>query len=67
MIAEKFEKYNKNNVELRKLKEKIVCLEYDVFGENDDAPVQKLRAYFSLKPINYSGLWIFFSFTLCPT
>ncbi|XP_045769076.1 uncharacterized protein LOC123869984 isoform X6 [Maniola jurtina] len=59
VIAEKFSKFSKNNVELRKLEEKIVCIEYDIFesilskDELDFAkPVQKMRAYFSVKPTN---------------
>nr|XP_026496342.1 uncharacterized protein LOC113400882 [Vanessa tameamea] len=55
VIIEKFSKFKKNNVELRKLEEKIVCIEYDVFEtcktENKlKAPKQALRAYFSVKP-----------------
>nr|XP_034828998.1 LOW QUALITY PROTEIN: uncharacterized protein LOC117986274 [Maniola hyperantus] len=59
VIAEKFSKFSKNNVELRKLEEKIVCIEYDIFESillKDELgfakPVQKMRAYFSVKPTN---------------
>ncbi|XP_046978070.1 uncharacterized protein LOC124543810 [Vanessa cardui] len=55
VIIEKFSKFKKNNVELRKLEEKIVCIEYDVFetcgkANKFKAPKQVLRAYFSIKP-----------------
>ncbi|XP_061714467.1 uncharacterized protein LOC133533649 [Cydia pomonella] len=51
-IAEKFAKFKKNNVEVRKLEERVVCLEYDIFDLNaaDPAvPTQKMRAFFSIK------------------
>ncbi|CAG9562648.1 unnamed protein product [Danaus chrysippus] len=53
VIAEKFAKYQKDNVELRKLEEKIVCLEYDVYTSDHhySKPSQKMKAYFSVKPI----------------
>ncbi|CAH2084510.1 unnamed protein product [Euphydryas editha] len=55
VIVEKFSKFKRNDVELRKLEEKIVCIEYDVFEkcyveDGFKAPIQKLRAYFSIKP-----------------
>lgn len=50
VIAEKYSKYKNNNVELRKLVEKIVCMEYDVYDRDLEKPVQTMRAYFSLKP-----------------
>ncbi|XP_050348936.1 uncharacterized protein LOC126772577 [Nymphalis io] len=55
VIVEKFSKFKKNNIELRKLDEKIVCIEYDVFETCEmknklKAPKQTLRAYFSVKP-----------------
>lgn len=51
VIAEKFTKYKKNAIEVRKLNEKVVCLEYDVFdSENIKTPLKKMRAYFSIKP-----------------
>lgn len=57
VIAEKFSKYKKNNIELRKLEEKIVCLEYEVYGKDGGSKfamnpkaTQVLRAYFSVKP-----------------
>ncbi|XP_045499279.1 uncharacterized protein LOC123696928 [Colias croceus] len=54
VIAEKFLKYKKDNIEVRKLEEKIVCLEYEVYKKVNDLetfakPVQKLRVYFSVK------------------
>ncbi|XP_052741144.1 uncharacterized protein LOC112058075 [Bicyclus anynana] len=63
VIAEKYSKFSRNNVELRKLEEKIVCIEYDIFEnvqltdkipDNRDSMklVQKMRAYFSVKPIS---------------
>lgn len=60
VIAEKFSKFSRNNVELRRLEEKIVCIEYDIFESDvskddndfDKPPVQKMRAYFSVKPTN---------------
>ncbi|XP_032516860.2 uncharacterized protein LOC116769779 [Danaus plexippus] len=54
VIAEKFAKFRKDNVELRKLEEKIVCLEYDVFTSDYrySKPSQKMKAYFSVKPID---------------
>ncbi|CAH2229754.1 uncharacterized protein LOC120630100 [Pararge aegeria] len=62
VIAEKFSKLSRNNVELRKLDEKIVCIEYDVFESlllSDDKdlgkPVQKMRAYFSVRPTSANG------------
>ncbi|CAH0719859.1 unnamed protein product, partial [Brenthis ino] len=61
VIAEKFTKFKKNNVEVRKLEEKIVCVEYDIFEESSgdvmdqEKPIQKMRAYFSLKPTSDSG------------
>ncbi|CAH0719860.1 unnamed protein product, partial [Brenthis ino] len=60
VIAEKFTKFKKNNVEVRKLEEKIVCVEYDIFEESSgdvmdqEKPIQKMRAYFSLKPTSDS-------------
>ncbi|XP_052755334.1 uncharacterized protein LOC116413188 [Galleria mellonella] len=51
IIAEKFSKLKKNNVELRKLDEKVVCVEYDVYvGDNMSKPQQTMRAFFSIKP-----------------
>ncbi|CAG4935512.1 unnamed protein product [Parnassius apollo] len=55
VIAEKFSRYKNNNVELRKLKERVVCIEYDVYiqgEESNSEPFQKLRAYFSVKPVS---------------
>ncbi|KAG6440744.1 hypothetical protein O3G_MSEX001459 [Manduca sexta] len=54
VIAEKFSRYKKNNVELRKLTEKIVCVEYDIYDESStgdlETPAEKMRAFFSVKP-----------------
>ncbi|CAK1585650.1 unnamed protein product [Parnassius mnemosyne] len=55
VIAEKFARYKNNLVELRKLKERVVCIEYDVYvrgEESNSEPFQKLRAYFSVKPVS---------------
>ncbi|XP_063362864.1 uncharacterized protein LOC134651694 [Cydia amplana] len=57
-IAEKFSKFKKNNVEVRKLEERVVCLEYDIFDLNaaDPAvPTQKMRAFFSIKMKDLGG------------
>ncbi|XP_063381890.1 uncharacterized protein LOC134668339 [Cydia fagiglandana] len=57
-IAEKFSKFRKNNVEVRKLEERVVCLEYDIFDLNaaDPAvPTQKMRAFFSIKMKDFGG------------
>ncbi|XP_047990295.1 uncharacterized protein LOC125229489 isoform X2 [Leguminivora glycinivorella] len=57
-IAEKFTKFKKNNVEVRKLEERVVCLEYDIFDLNavDPAvPTQKMRAFFSIKMKDFGG------------
>ncbi|KAJ8723178.1 hypothetical protein PYW08_003090 [Mythimna loreyi] len=54
VIAERFSKYKKGNLELRRLDEKVVCVEYDVYNESSHheglKPVQRLRAFFSIKP-----------------
>ncbi|CAG9787620.1 unnamed protein product [Diatraea saccharalis] len=50
IIAKKFSKCKRNNIELRKLDEKVACVEYDVFIGNDETPREKLRAFFSIKP-----------------
>ncbi|XP_050677926.1 uncharacterized protein LOC126974463 isoform X2 [Leptidea sinapis] len=52
VVAEKYAKYKKNEVEVRKTEEKIVCLEYDVLPKYGKVikPMQKLRAYFSVRP-----------------
>ncbi|XP_072932873.1 uncharacterized protein [Epargyreus clarus] len=52
VIAEKFSRFKKNNVELRRLDEKVVCIEYDVFEGDALKPAQKMRAYFSIRPGN---------------
>ncbi|KAJ8716792.1 hypothetical protein PYW07_003419 [Mythimna separata] len=56
VIAEKFSKFKRGNVELRRLDEKVVCVEYDVFdqGSNHEVlkPVQRMRTYFSIKPFD---------------
>ncbi|XP_013141560.1 PREDICTED: uncharacterized protein LOC106105680 isoform X2 [Papilio polytes] len=50
IIAEKFARYKKENVEIRRLKERIVCVEYDVFQYGScSKPMQTLRAYFSVR------------------
>ncbi|XP_063534968.1 uncharacterized protein LOC134744951 [Cydia strobilella] len=57
-IAEKFSKFKKNNVEVRKLEERVVCLEYDIFDLNaadPAAPTQKMRAFFSIKMKDFGG------------
>ncbi|CAB3254935.1 unnamed protein product [Arctia plantaginis] len=55
IIAEKFSKFQRDNVELRKLDEKVVCVEYDIFDRksksNINKPVQSMRAFFSIKPL----------------
>ena len=55
-IAEKFSKYKRGNLELRKLDEKVVCVEYDIYtlSSNDNTlkPMQKMRAFFSIKPVD---------------
>ncbi|XP_028162546.1 uncharacterized protein LOC114354381, partial [Ostrinia furnacalis] len=50
IIAKKFSRFKKNNVELRKLDEKVVCVEYDVYLGDCLQPREKLRAFFSIKP-----------------
>ncbi|XP_059057299.1 uncharacterized protein LOC131850915 isoform X2 [Achroia grisella] len=51
IIAEKFSKCKTNNIELRKLDEKVVCVEYDIYtGNNMLKPRQTMRAFFSIKP-----------------
>ncbi|XP_060801580.1 uncharacterized protein LOC106137331 [Amyelois transitella] len=51
IIAEKYSKLKKNNVEVRQLVEKVVCIEYDIYkGNNTAKPKQKLRAFFAVKP-----------------
>ncbi|KAM3957077.1 uncharacterized protein ACR2FA_008913 [Aphomia sociella] len=55
IIAEKFSKLKKNNIELRKLDEKVVCVEYDIYAGNDMLkPRQTMRAFFSIKPAHKS-------------
>ncbi|XP_063622240.1 uncharacterized protein LOC134794369 [Cydia splendana] len=57
-IAEKFSKFKKNYVEVRKLEERVVCLEYDIYDLNaaDPAvPTQKMRAFFSIKMKDIGG------------
>ncbi|CAH2047456.1 unnamed protein product, partial [Iphiclides podalirius] len=54
IIAEKFARYKINGVEVRKLEQRIVCVEYDVYSaevETNPKPVQVLRAYFSVAPL----------------
>ncbi|KAJ0183462.1 hypothetical protein K1T71_001438 [Dendrolimus kikuchii] len=52
IIAKKFSRCKKNNIEVRKLDEKVVCLEYDIFDESDlTKPIQVMRAFFSIKPV----------------
>uniref|UniRef100_A0A2A4JNS5 Uncharacterized protein n=1 Tax=Heliothis virescens TaxID=7102 RepID=A0A2A4JNS5_HELVI len=55
IIAEKFSKFKKNNLELRRLDEKVVCVEYDIFdqsaSDNVLKPMQRMRAFFSIKPV----------------
>ncbi|XP_049872543.1 uncharacterized protein LOC126371287 [Pectinophora gossypiella] len=51
VIAEKYTRFKKNNIELRKLEEKIVCIEYDVYDQElgfFKHPVQVMRAFFSI-------------------
>ncbi|KAL0830775.1 hypothetical protein ABMA28_002895 [Loxostege sticticalis] len=50
IIAKKFSRFKKNNVELRKLDEKVVCVEYDVYLGDALEPREKLRAFFSIRP-----------------
>ncbi|CAH1636362.1 unnamed protein product [Spodoptera littoralis] len=53
IIAEKFSKYKKNNIELRRLDEKVVCVEYSIYdgtSKHDLRPIQRMRAFFSIKP-----------------
>lgn len=54
VIAEKYSRYKSNNVELRRLDEKVVCLEYDVYdrstGGDIAKPLQVMRAFFTIKP-----------------
>lgn len=52
-MAVKSTKYKKENIELRRIDEKIVCVEYDVFDEELDknTPMQKMRAFFSINPV----------------
>jgi hypothetical protein len=50
VIAKKFSRFKKNNIELRKLDEEVVCVEYDVFMGNRVKPKEKLRAFFTIKP-----------------
>lgn len=49
-LAVKLTKYKKGNIELRRVDEKVVCVEYDVFDKEADkaTPVQKLRAFFAI-------------------
>lgn len=53
-IAEKFSKFKRKNTEIRRLDEKLVCVEYDVFNqetiEDTSKPMQRMRAFFSIKP-----------------
>lgn len=51
VIAEKFSMFKKNNIELRRLDEKVVCLEYDIFNKDGETakPFQRMRAFFSIK------------------
>ncbi|XP_022828348.1 uncharacterized protein LOC111357774 [Spodoptera litura] len=52
IIAEKFSKYKKNNIELRRLDEKVVCVEYSIYdgtSKHDLKPIQRMRAFFSIK------------------
>ncbi|KAH9632569.1 hypothetical protein HF086_012376 [Spodoptera exigua] len=58
IIAEKFSKYKKNNIELRRLDEKVVCVEYDIYdpaSKEDLKPIQRMRAFFSIKPVVGDG------------
>ncbi|CAH1286811.1 unnamed protein product [Chrysodeixis includens] len=59
IIAEKFSKYKRNNLELRRLDEKVVCVEYDIYEQSHDErnpkPVQRMRAFFSIKPVFDKG------------
>ncbi|XP_028027780.1 uncharacterized protein LOC114241198 [Bombyx mandarina] len=53
VIIEKFTKYKKDNIELRKLDERVVCVEYDVFGQSgtgESVALRKMRVFFSIKP-----------------
>ncbi|XP_075975517.1 uncharacterized protein LOC142976152 [Anticarsia gemmatalis] len=56
IIAVKFSKFKRNNIELRRLDEKVVCVEYDVYDEGSTAntllPIQRMRAFFSIKPVH---------------
>ena len=49
VIAEKYVRFKLKNIELRKLEEKIVCIEYDIQRDDKEKPTQIMRAYFSLK------------------
>lgn len=55
VIVEKFSKFQRDNVELRRLDEKVVCVEYDIFDKksksNINKPIQTMRAFFSIKPL----------------
>ncbi|XP_047515699.1 uncharacterized protein LOC125056573 [Pieris napi] len=57
VIAEKFMKFKKDNIEVRRLDEKVVCVEYDVYKKHTNngglpsEPIQKLRTYYSVKPV----------------
>ncbi|XP_050563147.1 uncharacterized protein LOC118276194 [Spodoptera frugiperda] len=58
IIAEKFSKYKKNNIELRRLDEKVVCVEYGIYdrtNKDELKPVQRMRAFFSIKPALEDG------------
>ncbi|RVE55015.1 hypothetical protein evm_000434 [Chilo suppressalis] len=50
IIAKKFSKCKRNNMELRRLDEKVACVEYDVFIGKEEKPRETLRAFFSIKP-----------------
>lgn len=55
VIVEKFSKFQRDNVELRRLDEKVVCVEYDIFDKksksNINKPIQTMRAFFCIKPL----------------
>ncbi|KAJ2951212.1 hypothetical protein O0L34_g5605 [Tuta absoluta] len=51
VMAEKFTRFKKDHIELRRLDERIICVEYDVYKKQDPTktPIQVMRAYFCVK------------------
>ncbi|KAI5639477.1 hypothetical protein NE865_07977 [Phthorimaea operculella] len=51
VMAEKFTRFKKDHIELRRLDERIICVEYDVYSKKDTTktPIQVMRAYFCVK------------------